>query len=263
MINGEKQPYLGANVSPSILAEIEFRHLIDADERLLAVFDGMLLDEGGRRVGGLSMSDYLLLTNRQLITWARGMWTDTVDGFAWRDVALLDAETWDPYHGRIAFCFRLPAPASRPERRVSVRGAGAPHQPGPDAAEVVNFLDMMPAEDVPIATEMLQWVPEYLAAEDEQALAAVFADTFPAVPRLPRPRLEGWAVQLRPAGCAGPGLGRRPGERLRAAAPRRRGPRERRAGTFCGAGRARWAGPRAAHDLRHGARRAHAADAPR
>jgi hypothetical protein len=200
MINAEKQPYLGANVSPSILAEIEFRHLLDADEHLLAVFDGMLLDEHGRRVGGLSMTDYLLLTNRQLVTWARGMWTDTVDGFAWKDVALLDAECWDPYHGRIAFCFRLPPPEQRPQRRVSVRGQGAPHHPAANATEIVNFLDMMPAEDVPLVTEMLQWVPEYLEVNDELTLPAVFADTFPAVPRMPRPRLEPAAPPPQPGG---------------------------------------------------------------
>lgn len=196
MTSGEKQPYLGANVSPTVTAEIGYRGLLDDGEQLLAVFDGQLLDESQHRVGGLAMTDYLLLTDQRLITWARGLWTDMVDGFLWQDVELLDAECWDPYHGRLTICFHLPVPDSnRPPRRVSVRGPGRSAAEG-GATAVLNLMDMMPAEDVPVATEMLQWVPEYLQEGHERPLADAFAETFPAVPRQPRPRLTPPAPQL-------------------------------------------------------------------
>jgi len=79
-------PYLGANVDPVNVKELHYRGLLEEGETLMALFDGVLIDDRGRRIGGVSLTDFVALTDQRLITWARGFFNDTVDGFTWKDV---------------------------------------------------------------------------------------------------------------------------------------------------------------------------------
>jgi hypothetical protein len=176
-------PYLGANVSPASSNELHQRGLLEEGETLLALFDGTLLDENRRRVGGIALSDYVALTNQRLLLWARGFFSDAVDGFAWSDVDVVKAETWDPWHGRVVLAFRLPAVEPR-RRRIEVGGAVETGQP---ERVITNTLDYMPADDVNIMAQMVGWVGDQLMqGVDSVTLIDAFAAEFPAVEHQPR-----------------------------------------------------------------------------
>jgi len=172
------RPYLGVNVNPASVEEMFHRGLLDEGEVLLALFDGVLLDEQRRRVGGLSLADFVALTDRRLITWARGFFNDAVDGFAWGDVDVAHAESWDPWHGRVSLAFRLPAVAPR-QRRIVVKGLA--EDPGSAERVIVNTLDYMPVDDVTALANMVAWVGDQtLAGLAGEPLVAAFAEAFPA-----------------------------------------------------------------------------------
>jgi hypothetical protein len=173
------QPYLGVNVSPASAEELRHRGLIAEDEVLLALFDGVLLDEQRRRVGGLSLNDYVVLTDQRLITWARGFFSDSVDGFPWSDVDVIDHHTWDPFHGRVLLALRLPPVAPR-QRRIAVNGSSV--DPGSGERVLVNTFDYMPADDVVMMARMVTWIgDQVVAGVSAEALVAAFAEQFPAV----------------------------------------------------------------------------------
>lgn len=172
------RPYLGINVQAASVEEMYHRGLIEDGETVLALFDGVLLDENRRRVGGLSLADFVALTDRRLITWARGFFNDTVDGFAWSDVDVAQAESWDPWHGRVALAFRLPAVAPR-QRRIVVKGLS--EEAANSERVILNTLDYMPLDDVNALAAMVAWVGDQtLAGLSGEALVAAFATTFPA-----------------------------------------------------------------------------------
>jgi hypothetical protein len=177
------RPYLGINVNAASVEELRFRGLIEEGENLLALFDGVLLDEQRRRVGGLALSDYVALSDRRVITWARGFFNDTVDSFEWKDVDVVQAETWDPWHGRVQLAFRLPPVAPR-KRRIAVNGSY--EEPGSGERLVINTLDYMPADDVTTFARMIELVGDQIVAgATPEELTAAFVEAFPAVEREP------------------------------------------------------------------------------
>ncbi|MCX7789840.1 MAG: hypothetical protein N2378_04300 [Chloroflexaceae bacterium] len=177
------RPYLGVNVNAASVEELRYRGLLEEGETLLALFDGVLLDEQRRRVGGLALSDYVALTDRRVVTWARGFFNDTVDGFEWKDVDVVNAETWDPWHGRVTLAFRLPPVAPR-TRRVVINGSA--EEPGSGERLVINTLDYMPFDDVSMLAEMVRWVGDQVVAGlAGEALVTAFVERFPAVERQP------------------------------------------------------------------------------
>jgi len=177
------RPYLGVNVNAASVEELRYRGLLEEGETLLALFDGVLLDEQRRRVGGLALADFVALTDRRVITWARGFFNDTVDGFEWKDIDVVNAETWDPWHGRVTLAFRLPPVAPR-TRRVAINGSF--EEPGTGERLVINTLDYMPADDVSMLAEMVRWVGDQVVAGlAGEALVNAFVERFPAVERQP------------------------------------------------------------------------------
>lgn len=177
------QPYLGVNVNAASVEELRYRGLLEEGEVLLALFDGILLDENRRRVGGLALTDFLALTDRRLITWARGFFNDTVDAFAWADVDVIDAETWDPWHGRVRLAFRLPAVAPR-TRRITVRGSA--EAPGQEERVLLNTLDYVPVDDVNALANMVAWIGDQIVQGlSGEQLVEAFAAEYPAVERQP------------------------------------------------------------------------------
>jgi hypothetical protein len=176
------RPFLGANVNAASVDELHFRSLIEADETILAVFDGVLIDENRRRIGGVSLCDFVALTDQRLITWARGLISDVVDGFPWNDVDVVQSETWDPWHGRVVMAFRLPAVAPR-TRRVPLKNAPST---GSKEQLVVNTLDYMPADDVAMLAQQIAWIGDKVIAGVKGAeLFESFSEAFPAVERQP------------------------------------------------------------------------------
>lgn len=185
------RPYLGANVNQANVEELHYRGLLEEGETLLALFDGVLLDENGRRIGGLALSDFVVLTDQRLITWARGFFSDTVDGFPWKDVDVADKNVWGPFHGRVRLVFRLPPVAPR-SRRISIRGANAADDTGERV--FVNTLDYMPDADVAVLAKMVGWIgDQVVAGTPVEELIAGFVENFPAperpvaMPQLPPP----------------------------------------------------------------------------
>ncbi|NTW03540.1 MAG: hypothetical protein HGA19_20085, partial [Oscillochloris sp.] len=175
------RPYLGTNVSSASAEEVRQRGIIDADEPLLALFDGMLLDDNRRRIGGVSLSDFVVLTERRLITWARGFFNDTVDNFLWQDVDVAKAETWDPWHGRVVLAFRLTPNVPR-TRRIAVKGNAA--EQSDRERVVVNTLDYMPGEDVAPLANMIAWIGDQVVAGVRgETLVQSFTEQFPAPER--------------------------------------------------------------------------------
>ncbi|MFQ3662800.1 MAG: hypothetical protein SNJ69_10460 [Chloroflexaceae bacterium] len=177
------RPYLGVNVNAASVEELRYRGLLEEGETLLALFDGVLLDEQRRRVGGLALSDFVVLTDRRVVTWARGFFNDTVDGFEWKDVDVVNVETWDPWHGRVTLAFRLPPVAPR-TRRVPINGSF--EEPGSGERLVINTLDFMPSDDVSMLAEMVRWVGDQVVAGlAGEELVAAFVERFPVVERQP------------------------------------------------------------------------------
>lgn len=177
------RPYLGINVNAASVEEMLHRGLIEEGETLLALFDGVLLDDRRRRVGGFSLSDFVALTDRRVVTWARGFFNDAVDGFEWKDVDVVQAETWDPWHGRVILAFRLPAVAPR-KRRIAVNGSH--EEPGSSERLVTNTFDFMPADDVNTFSHMVELIGDkILAGVTSEDLIAAFVEEFPVADRTP------------------------------------------------------------------------------
>jgi len=175
------RPYLGTNVTPESADELRHRGILEEGELLLAVFDGVLLDENRRRIGGVALSDFIALTDRRLISWARGLFNDTVDSFTWQDVDVAKAETWDPWHGRVIIAFRL-APVAPRSRRIVVKGM-SPVQPESERI-VINTLDYMPADDVAPLANMIAWVgDQVVSGMAGETIAHSFAEQFPSSDR--------------------------------------------------------------------------------
>lgn len=96
----EEDAVLGnAYIGQSVVA----LHIMDARDRiledqevLLGAFHGSSFarEEYGmsaQRKGGFALHDYLLVTDRRVITWARGMFKQSVDAFHYNDIASVEA----------------------------------------------------------------------------------------------------------------------------------------------------------------------------
>jgi len=172
------RPYLGTNVTSTSVEEVHYRKLVEEHEILLALFDGLLFDEHNRRIGGLALNDFVVLTDHRLVTWVRGLWTDSVDGFLWKDVDVVESRVWDPFHGRVRLAIRLPGTQKR-TRRIAMKGSETASETG-DERIIINTLDYMPAEDVFVMADMVAWVgDQVLAGLTGTALQQSFAVNFP------------------------------------------------------------------------------------
>jgi hypothetical protein len=104
-------PYIGKNVERKHIEEF-FRYHREPDEVVIALFDGIIFDGDGKRVGGLTLHDYVILTDRHFVLWARGLQSDVLDRLDYRGVNL-SARRADTLHGELALEFTPPA-VSRP-----------------------------------------------------------------------------------------------------------------------------------------------------
>jgi hypothetical protein len=125
-------PYIGKNVERKHIEEF-FRYHREPDEVVIALFDGIIFDGDGKRVGGLTLHDYVILTDRHFVLWARGLQSDVLDRLDYRGVNL-SAKPADTLHGELALEFTPPA------------------VPKPLTARV----DLLPIMDLPALGELFQ-----------------------------------------------------------------------------------------------------------
>lgn len=176
-------PYIGTNVSPMQVQELDYRGIVHQGETLFAIFDGILYDDKGKHIGGFSVSDFVVLTDQRVITWARGLFSDTVDGFPWKDVDVVEAKTWDPLHGSVSIAFRINRTAPSRQLRVAVKEPRTAIRTEETERIFINKFDYIPAADVPVLEEMIAWIGDQVVdGITGESLLRAFADafTFPA-----------------------------------------------------------------------------------
>lgn len=93
--------FVGTNTNATHVEEAIQQGIIEAQERLLGIFDGIFFDETGARVGGLALNDFLIVTDHRLITWARDQLKDYVDYFPLSHVFVAGQKNKDSLHGTL------------------------------------------------------------------------------------------------------------------------------------------------------------------
>lgn len=89
-----KNVYIGKEVVREHI-EQAIREILRPDEVLLGAFHGQAMSAGGyglfaRYKGGMSLHDYLLVTNSRVIMWARGLLSHSTDGFHYEDISSVE-----------------------------------------------------------------------------------------------------------------------------------------------------------------------------
>lgn len=100
--------FIGTNSKYEHLLEALHQQVVAPDEILLGFFDGIFFDAAGKRVGGLALNDYLVITNNRFTLWARDQFKDVVDHFPLSHVFVLSQETKDSFHGTLVLNLVLP-----------------------------------------------------------------------------------------------------------------------------------------------------------
>ncbi len=100
--------FMGTNANGKHLEEALRQGIIAPGERLLGFFDGVFFDHEGKRVGGMALHDYLLVTDRHLILWARDQFKDYVDRFPLSHAFVRHSAPKDMLHGTVKFGLVLP-----------------------------------------------------------------------------------------------------------------------------------------------------------
>ena len=71
------------------------REILEPGEVLLGAFHGQAMSDGGygltaRYKGGFSLHDYMLVTDRRVVLWARGLVSGSTDGFRYEDISSVE-----------------------------------------------------------------------------------------------------------------------------------------------------------------------------
>ncbi len=73
--------YAAKHADAAHILEFFMKRLMREGESPLAVFDGIFYEAKNERVGGFSFHDYLVITNKSVYLWARGIHKDYLDRF--------------------------------------------------------------------------------------------------------------------------------------------------------------------------------------
>ena len=84
------------------------QQIVAPGERLLGFFDGIFFEPDGKRIGGLALHDYLIVTDRHLTLWARDQFKDYVDRFPLAASFVRSSEQKDMLHGTLHLACQLP-----------------------------------------------------------------------------------------------------------------------------------------------------------
>jgi hypothetical protein len=172
------------------LQEAYHQQIITPNDMLLAFFDGILFDGDGKRVGGMALSDYLLITDTALILWARDQYKDYVDRFPLSHAFVTSYGPKDGLHAVLRLNLLMP--------ETNLNG-------NLNKAEKVNVIfDMVPLPDIEIMAGMLNKLSAVLrdmkkvgaeAEAQKLAIRSIYQKEFvaqlkaklPATPRPPSP----------------------------------------------------------------------------
>ncbi len=111
-------PYVGKHVERKHVEEF-FQFHREPDEVVIAIVDGIIFDEAGRRVGGMTLHDYVILTDQCVILWARGLQSDVLDRLTYPGVAF-DGKPIDKLHGEVRLALTPPAVARPVQARIDL-----------------------------------------------------------------------------------------------------------------------------------------------
>ena len=153
--------YVGRNTERQHIAEFFYRartqNLLAEGETPLAIFDCIILERNGRRLGGLTLHDYAVITDQHLITWGRGLNKDIIDRFPWADIQLDKFGRRNPLEGVIKFYYLLKPTGNK--RKINLRSQTAPAEtiaPAQPRGTAI-YLDLMPAGEVAVCVEMIYY----------------------------------------------------------------------------------------------------------
>jgi hypothetical protein len=164
--------FVGTNSQSRHVEEAYYRHIIAEDETLLGIFDGVFLEENGTRIGGIAVNDFLIITDKKVILWARDQFKDVVDAFPLTHVAPGESVTKDSLFGSLKLYLIMP---NVPEEDVSN------HDP------VTVVFDLIPLADLNLVVGMLDVLTSLnremcaaQASKEERAKATqiIFQQTF-------------------------------------------------------------------------------------
>jgi len=87
--------YIGGSVNKKHLDEVD-KKVLQPEEKLLGIFHGCVMHEtpfgGMGRKGGLTLHDYLLITNERVIFYGRGLLSHNIEGFKYGDIHSVEAK---------------------------------------------------------------------------------------------------------------------------------------------------------------------------
>lgn len=107
--SGKVEDYLvGTNSNPRYVAEARYRGIVGPGETLLGIFDGVFYDSANKRIGGIALSDFLVITDRAVITWARDQYRDYVDRFPLSNAFVVERKAKDSLQGTLKLGLVLP-----------------------------------------------------------------------------------------------------------------------------------------------------------
>ena len=135
--------FMGTNAKSSHLEEALRQQIILRDEHVLGFFDGIFFEADGKRVGGLALHDYLVVTDRHLTMWARDQFKDYVDRFPLSQVYLKSSEQKDYLHGRIKLGFELPHETEEALDSLEQIEITFDLVPVPDLKQITNLIEIM------------------------------------------------------------------------------------------------------------------------
>ena len=155
--------YLGRNTEREHIAEFLVRRpMLKSGDEILAVFDCILYEGGGRRLGSLTFHDYAIFTPDALITWGRGLRRSLVDRLPWSDLIIERYGRRTPLEGVIKLRYGAADPTAK--RRIAIKTNGGSHE-GAHASEVATigtdiYLDLMPLQEVRLCVAMINFLRE-------------------------------------------------------------------------------------------------------
>lgn len=144
-------PYVGKHVERKHVEEFFHFHR-EVDEVVIAIVDGIIFDEGGRRVGGMTLHDYVILTDQCLILWARGLQSDVLDRLVYSGVAF-DGKPIDKLHGEVKLQFSPPAVPKPVQARIDL----LPINDLPALKELFDLAKTLDAKRIAKQPETEQW----------------------------------------------------------------------------------------------------------
>jgi ribosomal protein L31E len=80
------QPFIGSSVDKGHIKKA-MSDILDKGEILLGAFHGLpMKSEHGQPMGGIALHHYLLVTDRRVVFWGRGMMSSATDAFYYDDI---------------------------------------------------------------------------------------------------------------------------------------------------------------------------------